>query len=209
MKTKSTDWLVVLILISICLCTNANCETHNVWGSIGNQEVFNVLGNAPLPKSESNEFGTISAQTSLSSFYGFDVFACSVSALVDFDYRGTVWADSGAEIFRPFTGTIFEIHLGNCGVYEPPYGGYWKVEIKDMTTNTTKWIKDPYGGNPEGFIEINSNHSYQLHVYAGVTTQQYNGAQAEVYLNVIPEPASLLLLGLGGLLLGKKRLHLN
>lgn len=200
MKINKTGWLVILILIGVCLCDTANCATHHVWGSLGDQRLFNNEANAPLSMPATNEFGSVSAQTTLSSFYEFDVFSCSAVAAVEFDYWGAVWADSRAEIFIPFTGTGFEIHLGSCGVYEPPYGGYWKIEIKDMTPTipTTVWIKDPLGGNLEGFYEINPNHLYQLQIYAGATTQEYNGTQAEVYLNVIPEPCTLLLLGLGG-----------
>lgn len=201
---KKAVWINLLVFGLLPYNVFASPMYH-VWGSINQDELFDVWSDTPLlSRSASNEFGSISAQTNISS-YDSKTFFCGAEAEIKFDYFGTSKvADSRSEIIVPFTGTGFEIGLGVCGVFEPPYGGYWMVEITDLTTDTSIWCRDISGGHPSGPFDIDPSHSYQLYIYAGTTTREYNGAQAEVYFSVIPEPASLLLLALGGLWIRKR-----
>lgn len=96
--------------------------------------------------------------------------------------------------FQPH-GNQLEIY-GWGGTYEPSYGALYYYELTNKTTGEKI-------GDPSGLYAINPDHIYELYLYAGTTLASpdmlYNGAEVHVDFAVLPEPATLLLLGFGGL----------
>jgi hypothetical protein len=101
--------------------------------------------------------------------------------------------------FRPYGN---EIELWSWGaVWENCGSWLWDIEFSDITIGEMMSF-------PNGVFSIDPAHIYQIDMSAEITipeTEEFgNGVQAELYFYIIPEPASLLLLGLGGLLIRRK-----
>ncbi len=110
--------------------------------------------------------------------------------------------DARASLTLEFQPHGYELYIyGTGGIYEPPTGALYYYQLTD--TDTDDVIPNPYGGP----YPINPDHTYVLDMYAGTTLYDpyLNGAQVEVNFWITPEPTTLLLLGLGGLMLRRRK----
>ena len=175
-------------------------EFH-IKGEIAGEVMYEWEKSVPVSDSAENSFGRVRSQTNLTDWWGFDVFSCQATANTMYPYyQENETADSRASItmfFQP-QGNSYEIHT-QIGVYNPPFGALGYVSITDMMTGFPLIVS-------EGIHPINPDRIYKLYVYAGTNVDcDYNGAEATVWFMVTPEPASLLLLALGGLGVRKRK----
>ncbi len=181
-------------------------------GEIAGETGYDKSGPSPLSDSFSNSIGEVGSRTEISSWYEFDVFFCMAGVLdADMGDDPDPDASSIAEIsmiFRPY-GNSFEIHTT---LYDEWWGArsYVRITDTDQTIEPDVFYADFFGGSPDGVYAIDPDHIYELYVYTGADLHEgegviYNFAVAEVYFRVIPEPTTLLLLGLGAFVLRRKR----
>ncbi len=105
--------------------------------------------------------------------------------------------------FQP-AGEQIEIHLGACETYENPSGASWGIELTDTSTGQLVW--GHWLG--DGLYALNPAHTYEFYLHAETTVSQAdisNGAQAEVYFFITPEPTTLCLIAFGAIIAGSRR----
>ncbi len=178
--------------------------SHHIMGEIAGEIGYDESGTSPLSNSFSNSLGEVSSATDISSWFEFDEFRCFAGAQKYSDIDASATAEISM-IFKPY-GNSFEIHTL---LDEARSGAYSLVRITDLMTGIPVFLNNYPGGLPDGVYAINPDHIYELYVYTMASVQEggndeYSFAAAEVNFSVIPEPTTLLLLGLGGVMLRRR-----
>jgi len=132
-----------------------------------------------------------------------------------------LWAEASGTVNLSHTGSVFNLAAGDFGVANVTGGTIeYLGAIESGTANLygglvtdSLWVGESATGNIFGYdlVKTNSGGRYgygQIYGYwfdDSAFTIDLNGSQTYSRINLIPEPSSLILLGLGSLLLRKRK----
>ncbi len=217
MKTKVLMMLVVGVLLVFNLGVQANTitiisQTHYVWGSAGYnpQNFYDESDNIPVTGSASGVGPSGYPSTASSSAGNFTVVA---TAFGDYLTR-----EAYAESTYKFTSNSADLTLTLTGGGSTGGWGYESISkfyFYDITAGVE--IDSYYWHGPEespssgyiidleNFYTIDPGHQYGLRTYAEISLQSEGGGYHSLLnVSIVPEPATILLIGLGGLALRRK-----
>jgi hypothetical protein len=134
--------------------------------------------------------------------------SCAITIGAD----GLAWADARAEgdwTFKPQTGfNILELQIDAARLWG---GDPITVLLEDATAGSQMYYYSGVGaacgweGTFTESFSVNSAHQYHMHAYIESTANDDGSWSGSIQATVTPEPATLLLLGLGAVLLRKRR----
>jgi hypothetical protein len=162
--------------------------------------IFNMTG-GKMSHLYSYEFSTANISGNDHS-NPFDIYARDQSVI---NFSGTVEA-THAEAFNTakinmYGGTIYNLSAFNGGAINI-YGGditfnIWAQDNAVINIFGYDLFKSPTGGTGDGFVRgYYNDHSFFMF--------NFEGSETYSHVNLIPEPLTILLLGVGGLFLRKK-----
>lgn len=206
----------ILLGVYVTVCQASLEKTHRVWGNAGDVTYINPPPSTSPPVSGSasdggsyaysvaNEWGVYAYRygfANIANAYAENTYIFSpISDTLTLTVSGVItewWFENDAKLtlIDQTTGTILESYLSPSYTCVCPF----LPGEDDMQPYQFSWTKD---------YEVNPLHEYKLTIFVAAHRSEGGDGSAELIVNsLIPEPASLLFLGLGGLLCRKIRFY--
>ncbi len=192
---------------------NIISQTHHVWGAVADQS-YNITDSAPVSGFCSayvgQDAGYITQNSHANDFIvdtrssggGYEAYLVNSDAFAQIDYT-----------FQPQTGSLEIAFSGYVGIHSNQ--NLLTFELKDLDTSTTLdyrfWTWDHDSGWVNGILpdygsyDVNPDHTYSMTIIARSHVCDVTSGYAHLEAVVTPEPATILILGFGALILRKRR----
>jgi hypothetical protein len=215
-----TVFIAVVVLLSMCSISfatltqvNLISQSHEVKGYVDNTPdtpaTYDITDSVPISGDASTPYGIVHSQT-------YDLKVSGYTSGGSSSY----WAEAyETYVFKPY-GTLLDFSFSqSCDWTGAPWGSWFSYSLKDLDTDTvlTSFTGDDdfiwanrvddqnyelYEGHSQ--FTVFTDHRYEL--YLAIHADAMDGTGVDLSADIVPEPATVLMLVLGSALMRTRKL---